>query len=294
MRIGIAGAGTIIPEFLNATKLIEEKNREIMLSDFGSIINGYDPYLEDIFSWWLIHINMITNIDDAYIYNLFFNKCNIKTFTKRELYEKLYALLTNEKLTFNENILQDEVNMIIKTYTIDEKIDNPENNFICPFSTLILLATCTLLVKPISESPSVVHSTLNPCALAKISICLSLSLPQNHSSCFPSGDLLPKTSLPCGGSKINTIFFIYLLLLKINKLLNPSGFFFFCIVFSSGSNQYPPIVSIISIYIFKIICYVYKQYYSSSFFLNFSATSPTILGKAPAKIKVPTLVITSG
>ncbi len=139
----ILGIGTNMVKslkyWMTATKLIEEKNREIMLSDFGSIINEYDPYLEDIFSWWLIHINMITNIDDAYIYNLFFNKCNIKTFTKRELYEKLYALLMNEKLTFNENILQDEVNMIIKTYTIDEKIDNPENNFICPLSELNLL-----------------------------------------------------------------------------------------------------------------------------------------------------------
>lgn len=139
----ILGIGTNMVKslkyWMTATKLIEEKNREIMLSDFGSIINEYDSYLEDIFSWWLIHINMITNIDDAYIYNLFFNKCNIKTFTKRELYEKLYALLINEKLTFNENILQDEVNMIIKTYTIDEKIDNPENNFICPLSELNLL-----------------------------------------------------------------------------------------------------------------------------------------------------------
>ena len=139
----ILGIGTNMVKslkyWMTATKLIEEKNRKIMLSDFGSIINEYDPYLEDIFSWWLIHINMITNVDDAYIYNLFFNKCNIKTFTKRELYEKLYALLINEKLTFNENILQDEVNMIIKTYTIDEKIDNPENNFICPLSELNLL-----------------------------------------------------------------------------------------------------------------------------------------------------------
>ena len=139
----ILGIGTNMVKslkyWMTATKLIEEKNRKIMLSDFGSIINEYDPYLEDIFSWWLIHINMITNVDDAYIYNLFFNKCNIKTFTKRELYEKLYALLINEQLTFNENILQDEVYMIIKTYTIDEKIDNPENNFICPLSELNLL-----------------------------------------------------------------------------------------------------------------------------------------------------------
>ena len=29
--------------------------------------------------------------------------------------------------------------MIIKTYSIDEKIDNPENNFICPLSELNLI-----------------------------------------------------------------------------------------------------------------------------------------------------------
>ncbi len=139
----ILGIGTnmikSLKYWMTATRLIEEENREIMLSDFGSIIYEYDPYLEDIFSWWLIHINMITNVDDSYIYSLFFNKCNLKTFTKRELYEKLYTLLTNEKLTFNEKILQDEVNMIIKTYTVDEKIDNPENNFICPLSELNLI-----------------------------------------------------------------------------------------------------------------------------------------------------------
>lgn len=139
----ILGIGTnmikSLKYWMTATRLIEEENREIMLSDFGSIIYEYDPYLEDIFSWWLIHINMITTVDDSYIYSLFFNKCNLKTFTKRELYEKLYTLLTNEKLTFNEKILQDEVNMIIKTYTVDEKIDNPENNFICPLSELNLI-----------------------------------------------------------------------------------------------------------------------------------------------------------
>ncbi|MCI8487017.1 MAG: DUF4007 family protein [Clostridia bacterium] len=139
----ILGIGTNMVKslkyWMSATCLIEEENREIILSEFGSLLDKYDPYLEDIFSWWLIHIKMMLNMEDAYIYNLFFNKCGKKSFSKRDLYEQLASNLKNEKLEYNENILQDEVNMIIKTYAIDEKIDNPENNFISPLSELNLI-----------------------------------------------------------------------------------------------------------------------------------------------------------
>lgn len=139
----ILGIGTNMVKslkyWMSATCLIKEENRETVLSEFGSLIDKYDPYLEDIFSWWLIHIKMMLNIDDAYIYNLFFNKCGKKSFSKRDIYEQLSLNLNNEKLEYNENILQDEVNMIIKTYAIDEKIDNPENNFISPLSELNLI-----------------------------------------------------------------------------------------------------------------------------------------------------------
>lgn len=139
----LLGIGTNMVKSLKywmiATTLINDNTKNIELTEFGKLLNEYDPYLEDLFSWWLIHINLITNINDSYIYNLFFNKCNGKNFTKREIFEQLNYNLVKEKLDFNENILQDEVNMIIKTYTIDEKIDNPENNFICPLSELNLI-----------------------------------------------------------------------------------------------------------------------------------------------------------
>ena len=116
----ILGIGTNMVKslkyWMSATCLIKEENREAFLSEFGSLIDIYDPYLEDIFSWWLIHIKMMLNVDDAYIYNLFFNKCGKKSFSKRDIYEQLSLNLNNEKLEYNENILQDEVNMIIKTY----------------------------------------------------------------------------------------------------------------------------------------------------------------------------------
>lgn len=139
----ILGIGTNMVKSLKywmcATCLMEEKNRKFELTEFGKLIDRYDPYLENIFSWWLIHLKMILNIQDSYIYNIFFNKCTTKTLSKRDIYEQLANILINEKIEFNENILQDEVNMIIKTYSIDEKIDNPENNFICPLSELHLI-----------------------------------------------------------------------------------------------------------------------------------------------------------
>ena len=125
--------------WMTATCLMEENNHVVTLSSFGRLIDKYDPYLEDNFSWWLIHINMILNLNDAYIYNLFFNKCTMKIFSKRDIFEQISQILNNNKLVYNENILQDEVDMIIKTYSIDEKIDNPENNFICPLSELNLI-----------------------------------------------------------------------------------------------------------------------------------------------------------
>ena len=139
----ILGIGTNMVKSLKywmlATCLAYEENREIKLSEFGILIDKYDPYMENIFTWWLIHINMILNEEDSYIYNLFFNKCNRKTFTKKDIYAQLAENLGNEKIEYNEKILFDEVNMTIKTYTIDEKIDNPENNFICPLSDLKLI-----------------------------------------------------------------------------------------------------------------------------------------------------------
>ena len=125
--------------WMTATTLINDNYKNIELTNFGKLLYDYDPYLEDIFSWWLIHVNLITNLNDSYVYNIFFNKCAGKSFSKREIFDQLNANLVKEKIEFNENILQDEVNMIIKTYTIDEKIDNPENNFICPLSELNLI-----------------------------------------------------------------------------------------------------------------------------------------------------------
>lgn len=125
--------------WMYATKLIEDVGRDVELTEFGNLILKYDSYLEDKFTWWLIHLQMVLNIDDAFVFNCFYNKLMSKNFTKQELYDTIARVLNTYQLDFNEKTLLDEVNMVIKTYVIDESNDNPENNFSCPLSELELI-----------------------------------------------------------------------------------------------------------------------------------------------------------
>lgn len=139
----ILGIGTNMVKSLKywliATGVVSEDKKGLSLTELGKLIDKYDPYFDDLFSWWMIHTSMIFNYEDFYILFLFFNKCNMNEFSKEELLEAISNILTNKSIEFNEKILLDEINMIIKSYSIDEKIDNPENNFICPLSELELI-----------------------------------------------------------------------------------------------------------------------------------------------------------
>lgn len=126
--------------WLQASNLIEECGKnEYKLSELGNLIYEYDLYLENIFSLYFIHINIVNNVEKTYIWNLFFNRCNIKSFSKRELIEQIQYLLEDEEIEYNEKILADEISVLLKTYMNEEKNDTPENNFTCPLTELKLL-----------------------------------------------------------------------------------------------------------------------------------------------------------
>jgi len=137
----LLGIGTNMVKSLKywviATSLIKEEGRSFSLTDFAKVILKYDGYLEDDFSLWFLHYHLITN-DEALLFNLFFNN-NLKIFSKESMINNLIRELDIREKDYNENLLLDEVNVIIKTYVIDEKNTNPENNFICPFSDLKLI-----------------------------------------------------------------------------------------------------------------------------------------------------------
>ncbi len=120
--------------------IIEEaKKQEYKLTELGKLIRDYDLFMEDLFSLYFLHINIINNIEKAYIWNLFFNKCSAKIFSKRELLEQMMYVLDSENIEYNEKMLADEISTLLKTYTIEEKNGTPENNYTCPLTDLKLL-----------------------------------------------------------------------------------------------------------------------------------------------------------
>lgn len=126
--------------WLQATRLINEsKKNEYELSELGNLIFKYDKYIENRFSLYLIHLSLVLNNDKAFIWNLFFNKCHFKNFSKKDLYEQICELLETEDYEYNEKVLMDEISVLLKTYIIEEKDGTPEDNFICPLTELKLI-----------------------------------------------------------------------------------------------------------------------------------------------------------
>ena len=86
-----------IKYWLLTTGLAEEKKVKsrtelIITDDLGNIINQYDPYFEDLFTLYILHVNIASDRDNATVWYLFFNNYNVKTFTK----EDMQSVLDNE------------------------------------------------------------------------------------------------------------------------------------------------------------------------------------------------------
>lgn len=139
----IFGIGTNMVKSLKywliVSNLIEEQKGGYVLSELGQLIMEYDPYMEDIFSLYLIHTKLAQNTQRALIWNIFFNKCHMKNFSKNELQKKIEDILESKNLEYNAKILGDEISVLLKTYVSEQKNDTPENNFTCPLVELKLL-----------------------------------------------------------------------------------------------------------------------------------------------------------
>lgn len=128
-------------------KVEGNKREQSLTPELGGIIFQNDPYFEDIFSLWLVHYMLVTNMDNCTSWYLFFNEINSNEFTKEDLRnEMMYALNRfNNNNTFSESSLFDDCECIIKTYIDDKKENkNPEDNNSSPLSELGLLSKTTL------------------------------------------------------------------------------------------------------------------------------------------------------
>ncbi len=138
-----------IKSWLLASHLVEEKREKnskhslVPTKDFGEVIKKYDPYFEDIFTLWIIHYYISTDIEFNTVWNLFFNRFNVTDFTKSTMVDKLVDECNKlyDKGSSLYNSIDSDCGVLLKMYTASkETVTDPEENLISPFSDLGLIA----------------------------------------------------------------------------------------------------------------------------------------------------------
>lgn len=138
----VLGVGTNMAKSIRywmraAGLVIDSPAKGVMFTPLGRIIYDYDPYLEDIFSLWIIHANIATNYEFATSWNIFFNRINVTSaFTREELFNMLkdaFVEFSGEQDP-SERSLRDDCSVLLQMYSagVGNNID-PEDKNISPF-----------------------------------------------------------------------------------------------------------------------------------------------------------------
>lgn len=131
--------------WMRATGVSEETGTKgVFLTDFGKTIFDEDPYLEDIFTVWLLHCNIACNYEQATSWNLFFNEITLASAFSRDDLHKMEMesfLQSTGEDTVSERSIRDDCTAILSMYTTKENSsDDPEDKKVSPFAELGLLA----------------------------------------------------------------------------------------------------------------------------------------------------------
>ena len=121
--------------WLGAAGIIEGK--ESQLTEFGNLLYKYDQYLDNTFSWFLIHYNLVTNKVECPIFHAMFTR-DFPSFEKSEAVTSLYDIFEAEDEKVNRKYIDADLSTFTKSYVNEVVIENPEDNYACPLAELKL------------------------------------------------------------------------------------------------------------------------------------------------------------
>jgi hypothetical protein len=126
-----------------ATNLVEEENgislaKPLRISNLANRIldnNGWDPYLEDIGTLWLLHWELCTNLVRGFVWHLLFSKYLESEFTKRQVANYLGSQFGSSDIRTTPGMIDREIDVCLRTYipatrskiwgAIEETLDCP-------------------------------------------------------------------------------------------------------------------------------------------------------------------------
>lgn len=130
------------------------EHRRLLPTQLGKAIfseDGFDPYLDDPATLWLIHWKIATNINQATAWYWAFNICTENQFKRAKFITDLYTWTQHEysrrhekprkMKSFSDNTLQRDVNCFIRTYCQARHQETVvEESFDCPLVELNLIS----------------------------------------------------------------------------------------------------------------------------------------------------------
>jgi hypothetical protein len=130
---------TSIAFWMKAMNLSDSGNKPTPFADLLLSDNGYDPFLEDIGSIWLLHANLI-KYEYASIFGIVFNefKRSRSTFNKSQLFDFLMYKCSELKTNgFNSSTIEKDISVFCRTYNQPDYKTN-KNDFEDEFGSLLL------------------------------------------------------------------------------------------------------------------------------------------------------------
>lgn len=120
---------------------VENGSAGAMLSKLGTIIAKYDPYIENIFTLWILHSAIAKNKQDATTWYMYFNHCEADDFDKTEIEAVLLREVKKyaSGQSFSEKSLSNDVDVLLNMYSKNKEKSNPEDKNISPFTQLSLV-----------------------------------------------------------------------------------------------------------------------------------------------------------
>ena len=131
------------------TDMIQAKNERkvqegFKVTDFASKLlsdKGYDPYLEDTATLWLLHWKLCTNLEKASTWYFAFNCLAQIEFTKEQLVHEVFAFAQENKSNATIKSIERDVSCFIRTYVASKKAKQSvfEDSLDCPLIELSLI-----------------------------------------------------------------------------------------------------------------------------------------------------------
>lgn len=128
--------------WMKALGLMTEKSGSgASLTKIGELIAKYDPYIEHSFTLWLMHSNIVKNVEEATTWNMYFNRCDANNIDKDQISSILFREITKyvNGTAFSRKSLDNDIDVLINMYGKNKEAGDPEDKYSSPFATLGLL-----------------------------------------------------------------------------------------------------------------------------------------------------------